>query len=271
MSDAELLPTVIDTSTPNNARVYDAMLGGKDNYEVDRESCRALAAVDPKAPAGARLFRDWLIRVTRFLAGRAGIDQFLDLGCGLPTLENTHEVAQRFNPQATVVYVDNDPLVAVHGRALLEDNNRTHFAVADLRCPEQVLNDPAITRHLDLNRPLALMQCAPLHHLEDSERPYEIMMRYIDALPSGSYVALSHLYDVADGSELSRQARAAEKAVRDSGMGTSRFRTYEEIAAYFEGLELLEPGLVKLHKWWPDGPPPSSSDMCALGAVGRKP
>jgi hypothetical protein len=271
MSDA---PAGIDTSKASIARVYDAFLGGKDNYEVDREVVRAILEISPDSPAVAREFRDALVRMVRFLVASAGIDQFLDCGSGLPTAENTHQVAQRINSEATVVYFDNDPIVAAHGRALLEDNDRTHFGVADLRQPEEVLRHPAVTRHLDFARPLALMQCGTMHHLEDSERPDQIMARYIEALPSGSYVAISHFYDPADGSPISELAREAERRFQASSMGTGRYRTMTEIAAYLDGLELVEPGLVPNFVWWPDGPwisPIPDLARCTLVGLARKP
>lgn len=268
------IPTTIDTTKASIARVYDAFLGGKDNYEVDRAVYEQVKTIAPQSPELARDFRTWLIRSVRFLAGSAGIDQFLDLGSGLPAAENTHQAAQRFNPDAKVVYVDNDPIVAAHGRALLEENERTHFIAGDLRYPSEVLNHPVVTQNLDFNRPLALMQCATIHHVDDDANPYEIMRTYIDALPSGSYVGLTHFYDPADGSKYSELARGIETTFRTSSMGTGRFRTREEITSYLDGLELVEPGLVRLADWWPDGPrvaPLPDSGHIALGAVGRKP
>ena len=263
----------IDTTKPSIARVYDASLGGKDNYEVDRQAYQQVVKITPEAPLLAKAFRDWLIRAVRFLAGPAGIDQFLDCGSGLPTAENTHQAAQRINPEACIVYVDNDPMVIAHGRALLEENDRTHFAAADLRYPQELLRHPVVTRSIDFSRPLALMQCATLHHLEDHENPRKIMADYIDALPSGSYVALSHFYDPADGSKYSRLARKLEETARKNSLGTGRFRTREEITSFFGDLELLEPGLVLLAEWWPSGPrlrPIPDIEYTCVGAVARK-
>jgi S-adenosyl methyltransferase len=281
MSNLEMPPTEnaapppgVDTTKASIARVYDAFLGGKDNYEVDREVFQKVLEIAPESPELARDFRTWLIRAVRFLAGPAGIDQFLDLGSGLPSAENTHEAAQRINPEAKVVYVDNDPIVAVHGRAMLEENDRTNFIAADLRRPHEVLNHPVVTENLDFSRPLALMQCATIHHVDDDANPREIMATYIDALPSGSYVGLTHFYDPADGSKYSELARGIETTFRTSSMGTGRFRTREEILSLLDGLELVKPGLVLLADWWPDGPrikPLPDSGHVALGAVGRKP
>ena len=272
MSQADPPPQV-DTTRPSIARVYDAFLGGKDNYEVDREVYRQVVQIAPEARTTGLQCRAWLIRVVRFLAGNAEIDQFLDCGSGLPTAENTHEAAQRINPEARVVYIDNDPMVAAHGRALLEENDRTHFGVADLREPDKLLRSPVVTRHLDFDRPMGLIQCNTLHHVSDDAKPHEIMAAYVDALPSGSYVAICHLHDPADGSSRSTLARDVQTRFM-SLMGTCRFRTREEISSYFDGLEFVQPGLTYPYRWWPDGPQLESIPEEAhllLGGVGRVP
>ncbi|WP_137812608.1 SAM-dependent methyltransferase [Gandjariella thermophila] len=268
-----VLPTEIDTSQPSIARVYDAFLGGKDNYEVDRAVYRQLLEIAPETPQVARQCRAWLTRVVRFLAGHAGVDQFLDCGSGLPTAENTHQVAQRYNPEARVVYVDNDPVVAAHGRALLEENEFTHFVAADLRHPAELLRSPAVAERLDFERPIALIHSNTLHHVADAERPRDIISSYVDGLPSGSYVAISHLYDPADGSPRSELAREAQQRFINL-MGTCFFRTRDEITAFFDGLEFVEPGLTYLFEWWPEGPrltPPADGEHLLLGGVARKP
>jgi hypothetical protein len=269
----EVAPPHVDTTRPSVARLYDLFLGGKDNYQVDREVYARTLQIDPDAPLLARALRQWLVRVVRFLAAGARIDQFLDCGSGLPTSQNTHQVAQRVNPETTVVYVDNDPMVIAHGRALLEENDRTHFVAGDLRHPEELLAHPTVNRYLDLSRPIALMQCSTMHHVEDDEDPQGIMARYIDALPSGSYVALSHFHDPADGSKVSELARVLEANLREA-VGCGRCRTYPEIESLLRGLELVEPGLVRVVDWWPDGPrikPLTTIDHIGYGAVGRKP
>jgi S-adenosyl methyltransferase len=263
----------IDTTRPSVARVYDMFLGGKDHYEVDREVYRRTMEIEPSTPLLARAMRQWLIRVVRYLSDRANIDQFLDCGSGLPTAENTHQVAQRVNAEATVVYVDNDPMVIAHGRALLEENDRTHFLAGDLRDPEALFAHPTVTRYLDFDRPLALMQCGTIHHLEDSDNPRELMARYIERLPSGSFVALSHFCDPADGSETSALAKVLEANLR-AAVGSGRCRTPAQIESLLDGLELLEPGVVPVGEWWPDGPrlkPLAAVDRIGYGAVGRKP
>ncbi|MBP2326794.1 hypothetical protein JOF56_007179 [Kibdelosporangium banguiense] len=271
-ADDPILP-FIDTTKPSVARVYDVFLGGKDHYEVDREVYRRTLEITPEVPLLTRTFRQWLIRVVRFLASGAGIDQILDCGSGLPTAENTHQVAQRVNPETTVVYVDNDPMVIAHGRALLEENDRTHFVDANLRDAEALLAHPTVTRYLDMNRPLALMQCGTLHHISDEDNPVDLMARYIDALPSGSYVAISHFYDPADGSELSELSQKLETNLLNA-VGSGWCRTSAQIEAMFCGLELVEPGLVPAVDWWPDGPrirPVATVEQIAYGAVARKP
>ncbi|MET0135050.1 MAG: SAM-dependent methyltransferase [Kibdelosporangium sp.] len=269
--DEPELPQV-DPTRPSIARVYDAFLGGKDNYEVDREVYRQAIAIDPDAPLAARDLRNWLIRVVRFLVGAAGIDQFLDCGSGLPTAENVHQAAQRVNPDVTVVYVDKDPIVAAHGRALLAENPRTHFVFADLRRPGQLLAHPVVTKYLDFDRPMALMQCATLHHVRNEERPAELMRTYMDALPSGSYVALSHFLDPGEGSQHRALARQLEDNLRRT-VGSGECRTHEEILSLLDGLELVAPGLVPVVGWWPDGPrlrPLAAVQRLVVGVVARK-
>lgn len=265
---------MIDTTKPSVARVYDCFLGGKDNYEVDREVFRQIDSVAPQMKHLARSGRQWLTRVTRFLAANAGIDQFLDCGAGLPSSENTHQVAQRANPDARVVYIDNDPVVAAHGRALLEENDRTHLVMADLTKPDEVLGHPQVTAHLELDRPFALIQCSTIHHVPDEQRPLELMHRYIDMLPSGSYLAVCHFHDPQDNGEGSELARFVEDVFARGAMGSGYFRTRSEIEAFFGDMELLEPGLVRLNDWWPDGPrltPLTVADEVALGGLARKP
>ncbi len=272
MQDEDEPPT-IDTSRPSVARVYDALVGGKDNYEVDRAVLREVLEVAPEAQITAKEHREWLSRVVRLLTERFGIDQFLDCGSGLPTAENTHEIAQRSNPEANVVYVDNDPVVEAHGRALLEDNDRTHFVAEDLTKVHELLTGPTVTKYLDLSRPLGLIHCATLHHIDDLDEAREVMSAYVDALPSGSYVAITHQHDASDGSQQSRIARDLQEKFRGA-VGSSRHRTREEIRSLLDGLELVEPGLSFLHDWWPDGPrltPVPDVNYTVLGALARKP
>ncbi|KMS86593.1 SAM-dependent methyltransferase [Prauserella rugosa] len=265
----------IDTTVPSIARAYDYAIGGKTNYEVDRELIHRMDEAVPEVREIAISNRMFLIRAARFLAVRAGIDQFLDCGSGLPTAENTHQVVQRLNNEARVVYVDNDPVVLAHGRAILEENENTRFLDADIFRPEQVLDDAMVRDFLDFSRPLGLLQVATLHH-HDAEfglPPVDVMRAYIDALPSGSYVAFTHFLDPEN--EHTETAMRVQEIMRGAG-GTGRgyWRKRSEILEMLEGLDLVEPGLVINDEWWPDGPPldgHSSAAQCIAAAVGRKP
>ena len=267
-------PVHIDTNKACIARVYDAALGGKDNYEIDREVIRQVKQVAPEIGKMAWDGRNFLIRVTRFIASQTGVTQFIDCGSGLPTVENTHQVAQRIQPEARVVYVDNDPTVIAHGRALLLDNDLTHFSAADIFKPHEVLGDEVVRKYLDFSEPIALFQLSTLHHYDGERSPQSIMAEYVDALPSGSYVALCHFFDPEDSGELSELARRIEKIFLHSPMGSGWFRTRTEIEGMLPGLELVAPGLVQCVDWWPDGPriqPLDPVQNCVVGAVGRKP
>jgi trans-aconitate methyltransferase len=240
----------VDISRPSIARVYDAFLGGKDNFESDRSVVRQILRIAPELPQWTRENRRWLGRVVEWLAREARITRFLDLGSGLPTAQNTHQLAQRVNPAAKVVYVDNDPAVIAHGRALLLENPNTFFVPADFTAPDQLLADPIVADNLD--RPVALIQALILHHLEDLDQTRELVHRYVDVLPSGSYLAISHACNPRDGSESARLATALEEKFHEQ-FPSLRFRTPAEITSYFDGLELLEPGVVRLFDWWPPG------------------
>ena len=204
-------PPYVDTTKASVARVYDAFLNGTDNYEIDREVLRRIQQVAPEATFLGRDNREFLNRASRFIAGQTEITQYLDCGSGLPTAENTHQVVQRVHPEARVVYVDNDPAVLSHGRALLEENDRTHLIGADIFEPSQVLDNEVVREELDLSQPIALYQCGTLHHYSGERSPADIMREYIDALPSGSYVALSHFFDP-ETTEDSALARKMEDA-----------------------------------------------------------
>lgn len=267
------VPAGVDTTTASIARVYDAFLGGKDNYEVDREVFRGVQKVAPEAQELALENRGFLIRVCRFLARQTGIAQFLDCGSGLPTAENIHQVVHRINPDARVVYVDNDPVVLAHGRALLTENDRTHLVSADIFEPQEVLGNEEIRQHIDFSEPLAFLQLGTLHHYNGPrERPAELMREYVEALPSGSFVAISHFLDPEN--EHSAVARKMEDVFLHSPMGSGTFRTRAELLELFDGVELITPGLTLCADWWPDGPqvkPLSQVQHCIAGAVGRTP
>ncbi len=268
-------PRYLDETKASIARVYDAALNGRDNYEIDREVLRQVQGVAPEIAHTAWDNRNFLIRVTRFIAGQTGVTQFLDCGSGLPTAENTHQVAQRIQPEAQVVYVDNDPVVLAHGRALLHEDENTHFSAADIFTPRQVINDEVVRSHLDFSKPIALLQLGTLHHYDGQRSLHSIMTEYIDALPSGSYVAISHFLDSETSSELRQLARRIEQFLGRSPLGgVVVFRTRAAIEAMLPGLELIEPGLVHCADWRPDHPRTTPLDpvqQCLVGAVGRKP
>ncbi len=266
-------PVYIDTTKASIARVYDAALNGKDNYEVDRLVLEQVARVAPEVNQLAWDNRNFLVRAIRFIASQTGITQYLDCGSGLPTAENTHQIAQRVQPDARVVYVDNDPVVLAHGRALLEENDQTHFTAADIFRPREILEDEVVRKHLDFDEPIALLHVGTLHHYDGERSPADIMAEFTEALPSGSYVALAHFFDPEQG-EYSELARRMEEIFVHSPMGSGAFRTRAEIEGMLPGLELVEPGLVECAKWWPDGPqikPLDQVSYCIAGAVGRKP
>jgi hypothetical protein len=258
----------------NIARVYDALLGGKDNYEADREVRDQLAAQAPEITAVAMDNRLFTMRAARFLAGAAGISQFVDFGPCLPIGENLHEVVQRFNREANVVYVGIDPLVIAHGRALLTDNDRTHMLDIDWRQPENVLGDATFHKYIDLEQPVAAFQVATLNQIGDEYNPAGIMDVLVDALAPGSYVVFAHLLDPGEGHELAALAARVQAAGLDSTMGTGWFRTAERLAEMTPGLEFVEPGLVPVADWWPDGPrfqPLAPLQQLLVGGVARKP
>jgi S-adenosyl methyltransferase len=271
------VPVGVDPTRPSIARVYGGFLGGKDLYEIDRQVMAKITEAVPEAVDIARGNRGFLNRACRFLV-QTEIDQFLDCGSGLPTAENTHQIVQRFNDEARVVYVDNDPVVLAHGRALLEDNFRVRMVEADIFKPSAVMGNEIVVSELDFTRPLVLLQVGTMHHVEGDHAP-EIMREYIDALPSGSYVVFSHFFDP-EVPELTRIARRIENVLVNGPMGAGRFRTRTEITAMLDGLELIKPnapsppGLCVCDEWWPDGPrltPLSDAARCIVGVVGRKP
>ncbi|MFC4121212.1 SAM-dependent methyltransferase [Nonomuraea zeae] len=273
-SEQERAPKGVDTTKPSVSRVYDFMLGGKDNYAVDRQVAAMALEVAPDAPEAAQANREFLGRVVRFLAAEAGIRQFIDIGSGLPTQGNVHEIAKSAAEDTRVVYVDHDPIVLVHGRALLAVDDGTTIVEADLRHPAAILDHPEVQRLIDFDQPVGLLMFAILHHLADDEDPAGIAARMVERLPSGSYLAVSHFHNPGlEHPEVSKQAFAAEKIFNET-LGTGRWRTREEILAYFDGLELLEPGLVPLPEWRPDSDDraePGITYHTFVGAVARKP
>ncbi|MEU8998460.1 SAM-dependent methyltransferase [Streptomyces caniferus] len=266
-------PAYIDTTRPSIARVYDAFLGGTDNYEVDREVVRSVQEAVPEVQDLAVENRAFLIRTCRFLACQTGITQYLDCGSGLPTAENTHQVVQRVNPDSRVVYVDNDPAVLAHGRALLEENENTALVSEDIFEPEKLLQNDLVRSKLDWSEPIALLHMGTLHHYkgEVTRSRKDIMRAYIDALPSGSYVAISHFLDPED--EHSQVARKMEEKFLHSRMGSGTFSTRPELQELFNGLEMVPPYLVPCGDWRPDGPQlkeKNAAQRCIAGGVARK-
>ncbi|WP_346012272.1 SAM-dependent methyltransferase [Streptomyces sp. SID3343] len=253
-------PTGIDVDKPSAARVYDAILGGKDNFAVDRAIADRVLTVMPNARTGAMLNRAILERGVRYLAGR-GVDQFLDLGSGLPTVRNTHEVAQETNPQARVAYVDHDPIVVAHGRALLADDDRTRVVTADVREPHKVLTHPDVVQLLDFTRPVGLLLVAVLHHLADADEPARLVREYRDALAPGSFLFITHFSDsTPEGRELEKVFLAT--------LGSGRFRSRATVEDFFTGTDLVEPGVVFLPRWRPDRPVTDEAAYAGLGMIG---
>lgn len=264
----------IDISRPHPARRYDYWLGGKDHFAADRASGDRIAAAFPAIRTAALENRRFLRRVVGHLTAEAGIRQFLDIGAGLPCAPNVHELAQSIAPAARVVYVDNDPMVVTHARALMTSapQGATAHLQADLRSPERILADPAFTATCDLTRPVGLLIVAVAHFLYDTDLPYDAIARLVQALPSGSYLAMSHAtFDPLPAETRQHLARLAEP---EAGNGAFRPRSRDEVARFFDGLELLDPGLVSIVDWAPHRPPApqaSAQEAAAYAAVGRRP
>lgn len=256
----------VDTSRPSAARVYDAILGGKDNFAVDRAVAAKRLELIPDGGQAARLSRAFLARGVRQLAA-AGITQFLDIGSGLPTAQNTHQIAQALVPDARVVYVDHDPIVLAHSRALLQETPYTKVVLGDLRQPEVILGDPGVRDFLDWNRPVGLLLLGVVHHLADADDPAELVRRLVDRLPAGSGLLLNHFCDA------SPEARALEQVFQRM-LGSGRMRSAKEIEGYFDGLDLLAPGVVPVISWRPDelvDEPETPSTLLVFGGLGHKP
>jgi hypothetical protein len=257
----------INTSVAHPARVYDYWLGGKDNFAADREAAERVLAATPGLRFRVRANRAFLARAVRYLAGEAGIRQFLDIGTGIPAANNTHEVAQAVAPECRVVYVDNDPIVLVHARALLASGPQgsTQYVEGDLRDPRPIL--AAAATSLDFSTPIALMLLGIMHLIQDSEDPYGIVAGLMAKLPAGSYLALSHPAIDINAAQAEAQRRYNERVSTPQTL-----RTREQVARFFDGLELVPPGLGYVHAWRPEKDAPASADTAsAHGAVARKP
>ena len=269
----DLSGIVIDTSVPHPARRYDYLLGGKTNYAPDRASADAATAAFPALRTTILENRRFLRRAVTYMARDDGVDQFLDIGTGIPSPGNTHEVSQAINPASRVVYVDNDPVVLVHSRALLSDTpqGRTAFIPADLRDPETILSHPALAATLDLSRPVGLLLIAVVHFIEDDDEANGVVRRLVEALPSGSYLALSNAtYDVLPP-EVAARLTEAMTADRPSAAWA---RTRPQVERFFDGLELVPPGVVTLNRWRADDEPPPrprDDETVVYGGLARIP
>lgn len=240
-------PSGIDTSRSNPARIYDALLGGKDNFPADRAAAHELLNVAPQARRGARENRAFLQRAVRFLAGEAGIRQFLDIGTGLPNVGNVHQIAQAVAPDARVAYVDNDPVVHTHASALLADNTTTVAVLGDLREPGAILDHPDVRRVVDFARPIAVLLVAVLHFIRDEEDPAGIVGRLRDAMAPGSFLVVSH----ATG-DFHPQIAAKVAEVYQRASAPLVLRDRAQVARLFDGFDLVAPGLVEPASWHPD-------------------
>jgi S-adenosyl methyltransferase len=260
-------PPGFDTSVAHQARMYDYLLGGKDNYAADRAATEAALKVYPEWAFTARANRAFLGRAVRFLAGEAGIRQFLDIGTGIPTAGNTHQVAQAIAPESRVVYVDYDPIVLAHARALLTSGaaGATEYIDSDLRKVGAILEQAS--QLLDFTKPVAVTLVAILHALPDSDDPHAIVARLMDAVPSGSYLALSHL-----GREFlpPETLRQMEDLSRGNIQQQFAYRSRDQVARFFAGTDLVEPGLVPLEEWRPDPGTADKGKSTLWCAVGRK-
>lgn len=268
MAEQDRAPGGIDTSRPNVARIYDYLLRGKDNFAADRKAAKRLIEAIHDVAGIARDNRSFLGRVVRLLAIEGGIRQFLDLGSGLPTQANVHELAQGVVPDARVVYVDIDPMVASHGRAQLASGGQVSMVLGDLRDPAGILRHPDVLSLLDLARPVAVLCTSTLHFIADEAEPHKIIAAYRDQLAPGSYLAITHgtLEDDPAG-----EVQAAERIYRQAS-SQLHVRPLPDVLRFFEGFELVEPGLAWITEWRPEpGTAPTGRQHSMRGGVGRKP
>lgn len=255
----------LDTTVAHSARLWNYLLGGKDNFAVDRAAAEEVLTYMPELVQSARFNREFLGRAVRYLAGEVGIRQFLDVGTGLPTANNTHEVAQSVAPSTRVVYVDNDPMVLVHARALLTSSpeGATDYIDADLRDPERILGEAA--RTIDFAQPVAIMLLGIVNFVVDDDRAHSIVQRLVDAVPSGSYLVISHPTREVNPEAVDR----AMDMWNSSGAAPITSRTPAKIAEFFKGLDIIEPGVVTCSQWRPDGN--DTTQVSEYGGVARKP
>ncbi|GLZ35908.1 hypothetical protein Lesp02_80950 [Lentzea sp. NBRC 105346] len=264
------VPQSVDVSVPSAARMYDYLLGGAHNFAVDRELGDKIETVMPHARSAARVNRKFLGRAVRFMMDQ-GIRQFIDIGSGIPTVSNVHDVAQAEHPECKVVYVDRDPVAVAHSELILYGNDRAGIVHADLRDPDSILRSAEVRRLIDFEQPVGLLMLLLLHWVPDEDDPWKLVRHYRDAVPSGSYLAISHftLDDVPD------YVRLAAEAVNKSGGDKLQNRPKAQVAEMFGDFELAEPGLVRFGEWRPSGPGDISDDpetnTFAYAGVGRKP
>ena len=252
---------------PNVARVYDALIGGKDNYAADRQAARKLEAAVPGAARAARDNRAFLGRAVRFLAADAGIRQFIDIGTGLPTRGHVHQIARAADPAARVIYADNDPIVVAHARALLADAPQVIAVEADLRFPRHLLTLPAVRNLIDFDQPVAVLLVAVLHFVSDSDGPASIVAAITDHLAPGSYVVISHVTGDQLAADAVRQAREIYLGAFTSGVARSR----DQIGRMLDGLDLVPPGLTDVAAWRPRRQVTPRRPVLFYAGIGRKP
>jgi hypothetical protein len=262
----------IDTSVAHPARRYDYWLGGKDNFAADRQSGDAVAAAFPTVRTAAIENRRFLRRAVTHLTQELGVRQFLDVGTGIPTANNTHQVAQAIAPQSRIVYVDNDPIVLAHARALLTSSpeGATAYIDADLREPDKILNDPDLLRTIDLSQPVGLMLVAILHFVKDTDDPYQAVAHLVSAMPSGSYLTVTHATNDYMPPETSTAVNAADTRTQVP----FQFRSRQEFTRFLDGMDLIPPGIVSVAEWRADTeeqPRPSAAETAVYGAVARIP
>ena len=259
-------PPLFDASMAHFARVYDYWLGGKDNFAVDRAAAQEAIGAYPNIVLSARANRAFLARAVRFLAAEAGIRQFLDIGTGLPTGGSTHQVAQSVDPASRVVYVDNDPIVLSHARALLASHpaGATEYLDADLRDPQQIADTAA--QVLDFGRPVAVMLMTVLQHLDDEDHPHKIVATLMSGMPAGSYLAISHPASDIDAEQMAAMAEILNPLMSDK----VTFRSRAAVARFFSGLELAEPGMVRASQWRPSSDFEAASPAALWVGVARK-
>jgi hypothetical protein len=267
MADAAYESPALDPTVPNVARMYDFMLGGKENYASDRTAVGKLIELAPGVPRFARLNREFLGRAVRFVAGQ-GVTQFLDVGAGLPTQESVHQVAQSVSPYSRTVYVDNDPVVLAHSRALLSGASNVAFVAGDVRDPVEILASPEVNALLDFSQPVCLLLLAILHFVTDAEDPAAVVAAFRDALPAGSYLIMSH--GTAHGAPAQIAAASGDaRRVYDNASAQITYREPEQVSRLLDGFTLVEPGLVHISQWRP--PEPVSYEFDGfVAAVGRK-